>query len=136
MKLLPGLLVTLTLTAGLAGGVRAYSVAATAGPPAVPAPVAVATPPRPQVVRPGVVVRWAPCRAPAVRVGKACVTHVVHTVTIAPPATTPTVSAPVSTRAPHAAPTRPARHPAQESEPGDDHHGESDDGDDGGGGDD
>lgn len=133
MKVFSILLGALALVAGIAGGVHAYS--ASAGP--APAPVAAAPSyPPAQVVRPGIVLRWAPCRPPAVRQGRACVTHVVHTVVLpapvqpAAPASSAAAPRPHATAAPTAAPST--------SEPGDDggHHEHGDDGGHDGGGDD
>jgi hypothetical protein len=142
MKLFALLLGALALLAGFAGGMRAYSVSA-ATPPAPPR-VAAPHHPAAQPVRPGVVVRWAPCRKPAVREGKACVTHVTHTVTVPAPAVAAPPPPPAPAAAPQAPPTRatqPVPAPTQPSEPADD--GGHDDGgheheggDHGGGGDD
>lgn len=104
MKLFALLLGALAFVAGVAGGLQAYTASATTA----PTTSAVTVPrhhPSPQVVRPGVVVKWAPCRPPAVRQGRACVTHVTRTVTVPAPVTTvPASSAPV--RAPQVSPTR------------------------------
>jgi len=135
MKLFAALLGALALFAGFAGGVRAYSLSADAGPPPV-RPVSVPHYPEAQPVRPGIVFRWAPCRAPAHREGKACVTHVTRTVAL--PATR--TSAPAAPARP-ATPTHvvrtshePADRPSSEptDEPTETHH-EDDGGDDGGG---
>lgn len=134
MKLFAVLVAALALLAGLAGGMRAYS----AGTPAQAAAAPVSAPhhPRAQVVRPGPTFRWAPCAKPAVREGRACVTHVTHTVTIpapvvvAPP--TQAVAAPPRVRhTPH--PTAPA--PAPQQDDGG-HHGDDGGHHDGGGHDD
>ena len=90
MKLFAVLLGALALVAGFTGGLRAYSSTAHAGAPVPTAHVAAPHYPRAQVVRPGPVVRWAPCPKPSVRVGRSCVTTVTHTVTLPAPA----VSAP------------------------------------------
>ncbi|HEX3221229.1 MAG TPA: hypothetical protein VHR35_01575 [Nocardioides sp.] len=114
MKLFAVLLGTLALLAGFAGGMRAYSVSA-ATPPAPPLVIAKHHP-APQPVRPGVVVRWAPCRKPAVLEGKTCVTHVTRTVTVPAPAVAAAPVAPAA--APQAPPTRaanPAPAPTQPS---------------------
>ncbi len=134
MKLFTTLLGALALIAGVAGGMQAYHASAAAAPAP---PVAVSTHPPAQVVRPGVVVRWAPCRPPAVRQGVACVRHVTKTVTRAAPTVTVPV-APVTT--PPAAPVRtvhpasvPPTHEAGDHEDSSDdgsHH--EDEGDDGG----
>ncbi len=73
------------IAAGLAGGAVAFQAVSSA-----PETVAVARttdnlPPAPQVKRPGVKFRFAPCKAPATRVGKACVIDVVQTVVVAAP---------------------------------------------------
>jgi hypothetical protein len=134
MKLFAVLLGALALLAGVAGGMHAYSASATTA-PAAPS-VTVSHHAAAQVVRPGVVVKWAPCRAPAVRQGRACVTHVTHTVSVPAPAVT-VPAAPLPASAPQVAPTRatqPAAAPQHESgdhEPGDD-GGEHESGDDGG----
>ena len=95
MKLFAVLLGALALVAGFTGGMRAYSTSAHAGPPVPAAHIAARHYPPAQVVRPGPVVKWAPCVKPAVRVGRACVTHVTRTVTL--PA--PTVTAPAAAQA-------------------------------------
>ncbi len=84
MKLFASLLAALALLAGFAGGMRAYSASADA----TSASAQRVTPhlPKAQPVRPGVVFRYAPCRKPAVREGKACVTHVTRTVALPAPA--------------------------------------------------
>jgi hypothetical protein len=136
MKLFALVLGALALFAGFAGGARAYSVSAEAGPP-LPTPVAAPQYPQAQPVRPGIVFRWAPCRPPAHRVGKACVTHVVHTVTLPAPtvaAATPQTAPAVQTQPRHVvrstSSTSPSGDDGGHQEPGDDG------GDDGGGGDD
>ena len=93
MKLFAVLLGALALVAGFTGGMRAYSTPA--GPPVPAAHIAARHYPPAQVVRPGPVVKWAPCVKPAVRVGRACVTHVTRTVTL--PA--PTVTGPAAAQA-------------------------------------
>lgn len=103
MKLFAVLLGALALVAGFTGGLRAYSTSAHSGPPVPTARVTVPHYPKAQVVRPGPVVRWAPCTAPAKLVGKTCVTTVTHTVALPAPAT----AAP-SSAAPAAAPAAPA----------------------------
>ena len=139
MKLFAVLLGALALLAGFTGGLRAYSTSANAGPTVPAAQIEVHHYPPAQVVRPGPVVKWAPCTKPAVRVGKACVTHVTHTVTLPAPA----VAAPVSS--PPAAPTvRSTQHhttqqptrPHSDDGGHDDGDGEDDGGDDDGGHDD
>ncbi len=127
MKLFAVLLGALALAAGFTGGLRAYSTSAHAGPPVPTAQVAAPHYPRAQVVRPGPVVRWAPCVKPAVRVGKACVTTVTHTVTLPAPAVTqppvaqtvaaPTVRTP-QVRHTQAASPRPAPAPTGGGEDG------------------
>jgi len=117
MKVFSVLLGALALVAGLAGGMRAYS--ASAGPTSGPVTVAKAPSyPPAQVVRPGVVVRWAPCKAPAVRQGRACVTRVVHTVVLPAPAPSTAPRSPAPQRRPAPAPS------TTTAEPGDDggHH--------------
>lgn len=140
MKLFAAVLGALALLAGFTGGLRAYSVSA-ATPPGPALAVAKHHPPA-QAVRPGVSLRWAPCRKPAVREGKACVTHVTRTVTLPAP---PVVAAPAAPAAPVApgTPTRaaqptPVHHTADgghehEVEHEGEHEGEHEDG---GGGDD
>jgi hypothetical protein len=123
MKLFAALLGALALFAGFTGGLRAYSVSA-ATPPRAPLAVAKHHP-APQVVRPGVTVRWAPCRKPAVREGRACVTHVTRTIALPPPVVAAPAAAPVSrpARVAHSAPhTRPAGH-EPEHEDGQEHEG-------------
>lgn len=121
MKLFAILLGALALLAGVAGGLQAYTASATT----VPAGPAVAVPRHhasPQVVRPGVVVKWAPCRPPAVRQGRACVTHVTRTVTVPAPASTiPAPSATVS--ASQSWPTRTVQPVAAPHETGDHENG-------------
>lgn len=129
MKLFATLLGALALLAGLAGGLRAYSLAADAGTAPV-RPVAGPHFPQAQKVRPGIVFRWAPCRPPAHREGKACVTHVTRTVTF--PAPAPVATAPVPASVPANVPVvhtsvpqvAPATHEASSPhEPGDDNGG-------------
>src|SRR6478672_72758 len=100
MKLFAVLLGALALVAGFTGGLRAYSTSAHAGPPVPTARVTVPHYPKAQVVRPGPVVRWAPCTAPAKLVGKTCVTTVTHTVALPAPATAAPSSAAPATAAP------------------------------------
>jgi hypothetical protein len=134
MKLFATLIAALALLAGFTGGMRAYSVSADAGPTPV-RPVSAPHYPQAQPVRPGIVFRYAPCRPPAHRQGKACVTQVTRTVTL--PAAT--VAAPPAAAVPAQAPrpaTSPTRHPAT-SAPRPTSGGGGDDGDgdhDGGGG--
>jgi hypothetical protein len=113
MKLFALVVAALALVAGFAGGLRAYSAAA----PAAAAPVQVSAPHHPKAmpVKPGPTFRWAPCQKPAVRQGKACVTTVTRTVTIAPPVVA-APPAPVQVAAPvvRAAPTR---HPSPTAQP-------------------
>lgn len=127
----------LAVVAGSLGGIRAYATSSGSPPPT---PVTtVAHPMRPQPVRPGVVLRWAPCRAPAVREGRACVTHVTRVVTVpAPVVARPTTA---SAPRPHSAPPRPhatapspepSDDPPASGEPGDDGDNGGDHGDDGG----
>jgi hypothetical protein len=121
MKVFATLLGALALLAGFVGGMRAYSVAADAGPPPV-TPVSAPHHPQAQVVRPGIVFRWAPCKPPAHREGKACVTHVTHVVPLASPAAAapaapaPATSAPVVHRpsTPHVTRPKPSPSPSQE----------------------
>jgi hypothetical protein len=117
MKLFAVLLGALAFLTGVAGGLQAYTVSAATDPATSP----VSVPhhhPSPQVVRPGVVVKWAPCRPPAVRQGRACVTHVTRTVTVpAPVATVPASSTAV--RSPQVSPTRTVQAVAGEHENGD-----------------
>jgi hypothetical protein len=135
MKLFAVVLGALALLAGFTGGVRAYSVSAAAGPP-LPTPVAAPHYPQAQPVRPGVVFRWAPCRPPAHRVGKACVTHVVHTVTLPAPAAaaSPVAAAPAPVA--QAAPRHVVRATQVSSDDGGHQEPGDDGGHDGGGGDD
>lgn len=114
MKAFAVLVAALALLAGFAGGMRAYSVAAPTAAAVVPA----AAPHHPQAmpVKPGPTFRWAPCQKPAVRHGRACVTTVTRTVTIAPPVVAaPPVPAPVQVAAPVR--TAPTRHHAPASQP-------------------
>src|SRR5690349_8971420 len=129
MKLFATLLGALALLAGFAGGRGAYSVAADAG-PAPAGPVAAPHLPQAQKIRPGIVFRWAPCRPPAHREGKACVTHVTRTVTLPapPPVAAPTGPASVPAAAPvvHSSVPQvaPATHEASSPhEPGEDNAG-------------
>ena len=135
MKLFAVVLGALALLAGFTGGVRAYSVSAEAGPAPV-TPVAAPHYPKAQTVRPGVVFRYAPCRPPAHRVGKACVTTVTRTVTVAAPAAAPQAASAASTPAVRTVQhvrhtTGPAPRPGGEDGG---HEGGGDGGGDGGGG--
>jgi hypothetical protein len=136
MKLFAVLLGAIALLAGLTGGLRAYSVSATT--PPGPRLAVVPHQPVAQAVRPGVTFRWAPCRKPAVRRGKTCVTVVTRTVTLPPPVVT-APAAPAA--APQALPARVAHSSAPHAEPGEhgghEHEGEHEgEHDEGGGGDD
>ena len=113
MKLFAVVLGALALLAGFTGGLRAYSVSATT-PSGPPLAVAKHHPPA-QAIRPGVHVRWAPCRRPAVREGRACVTHVTRTVTLPPPVAAAPPAAPAAVA--QAAPARVAHSPAPHAEP-------------------
>ena len=136
MKLFAVLLGALALVAGLTGGLRAYSSSAHGGPTVAVTHVSKPHVPPAQVVRPGPVVKWAPCMKPAVRVGRACVTHVTRTVALPPsPVTTPPVSTPVTSTPPasapasHAASPQPTRPPPPAADDGghDDEGGGGDD---------
>src|SRR4029077_4849212 len=138
MKLFAVVLGALALLAGFTGGLRAYSVSS-ATPPGPPLMVAKHHPAA-QAVRPGVRLRWAPCRKPAVREGRACVTHVPRTVTLPPPVVTVApAAAPAAAPAP-APPAPPPRvrpraapHAEPADGPGHEHEGGAENG---GGGDD
>jgi len=135
MKLFAVLLGALALIAGFTGGMRAYSASSDATPVSAPK-VAVPHYPPAQVVRPGPVLKWAPCRKPAVREGKACVTHVTRTVALPPPPTSAPPATPATTTAVRA--PRPTQGPshATASHPSEDSGHHDGGGDDGGGGDD
>jgi len=102
MKTIPALVLAAVVAVGLLGGVTAYQLAAgpagpspstSAGSAAPVAPVAERT----RQARPKV--RWAPCKPPAVRQGRACVTEEVRTVVVPAPAaprTTVTRPAPIA----------------------------------------
>lgn len=141
MKLFAVLLGALALIAGFTGGMRAYSASSDATPVSA-SRVAVHHYPSAQVVRPGPVLRWAPCRKPAVREGKACVTHVTHTIVTAPPVVAAPPAAPATTGAqprPHATDSPEPTQTPPADDGGDDHgddHGDDGGGDDGGGDDD
>jgi hypothetical protein len=134
MKAFAVLVAALALLAGFAGGMRAYSVAAPT--PAAVKPTAAPHYPRAMAVRPGPTFKWAPCQKPAVRHGRACVTTVTRTVTIAPPVVTAPpapvpVAAPVRTaptRHPSPAPApQPTAAPTHHDDGGGDHHEGDDD---------
>lgn len=76
------------LAAGIAGGTATYVVAAqpSSSPASTPADATTADEPGagPTLGPPQPVVRLAPCKPPAVREGKACVTEVVETVVLPP----------------------------------------------------
>ncbi len=123
--------------AGVVGGVSAYA-SSTGHVPAPPAPVSMHHPVRPQPVRPGVILKWAPCQKPAVRQGRACVTHVTRTVVLPAPAQAAPPAPPRRWRTPPHLLTQPTHDPADppsdDPGPGDDHgddHGDDDGGDDG-----
>jgi len=118
MKLFAVVLGALALLAGFTGGLRAYSVSATT-PPGPPLAVAKHHPPA-QAVRPGVHLRWAPCKKPAVRQGKACVTVVTRTVTLPAPVAAAAPAAPAAV--PQSAPTRATHSASPHAEPGDAGH--------------
>ena len=103
MKLFAVVLAALALLTGFAGGFTAFSAAS---PDPVRTHVAMPHHPKLPTVRP--LTRWAPCHKPAVLEGRACVTHVVHTVTLAAPVA-PAAPAPAAARA--AAPQQVAAQP-------------------------
>jgi hypothetical protein len=134
MKLFAILLGALALVAGFTGGLRAYSSSTDGGPTVPAAHVTAPDVPPARVVRPAPVVKWAPCVKPAVRVGRACVTHVVHAVTLPAPtiiaspvigasATTSTAPAPVRQTARHHS----THHSTQRPAPAGDDSGHEDD---------
>ncbi len=96
MKTLPALVLAAVVAAGLMGGVAAYRVASEPAPAAPAASAAVPTASTAPAARAHrrTVVRWAPCKPPAVRQGKACVTEEVRTVVVPAPAPAPPAAAP------------------------------------------
>ncbi|WP_296602470.1 hypothetical protein [Nocardioides sp.] len=134
MKTIPALVLAAVVSIGLLGGVAAYQLASgPAGPSPSPSAAAVApveaAAPRTHSPRPKV--RWAPCKPPAVRHGKACVTEQVRTVVVPAPAP----AAPRSTGTRPAAAAQPVRADGGEDgadhEKGEDHaeHADHEDGD-------
>lgn len=96
MKTLRALVLAAVVAVGLMGGVAAYRVASERTPaaPATSAAVPIAsTAPAARAHR-RTVVRWAPCKPPAVRQGKACVTEEVRTVVVPAPTPAPPAAAP------------------------------------------
>ncbi|WP_309649088.1 hypothetical protein [Nocardioides sp.] len=89
-------LLAASLVVGLGGAVAAYRATtddlATLGAPTTVAG-AVATPVRPQVVRPGTRFRWAPCAAGTTLEQGVCVRDVVRTVVVPAPAPAPAPAA-------------------------------------------
>lgn len=96
MKTLPALVLAAVVAVGLMGGVAAYRVASDPAPsaPAASAAVPTASTAPAARARRRTVVRWAPCKPPAVRQGKACVTEEVRTVVVPAPAPAPPAAAP------------------------------------------
>lgn len=102
MKTLPALVIAAVVAVGLLAGVTTYQVASGSAGPGSPA----ASPTEPAVTapaartqqKPRTRVRWAPCKPPAVRQGKVCVTEEVRTVVVPAPAAAPAPApaAPVS----------------------------------------
>ena len=140
MKLFAVLLGALALVAGFTGGLRAYSTSAHQGSPVPTAPVSVRHYPPAQVVSPGPVVKWAPCTKPAVRIGRACVTRIIHTVALPPPVVATPRAAPPTAQASHTQAANPHPTHTASGEPhdngGDDNGGDDNGGEDEGGGDD
>jgi hypothetical protein len=131
MKTLPALLLAAVVAVGLMGGVAAYRVASEPAPAAPAASAAVPTASTAPAARAHrrTVVRWAPCKPPAVRQGKACVTEEVRTVVV--PAPAPPAAAPAIRQVRHgdddaAEHAEPAEH-AEHAEHEDGDHAEQDD---------
>jgi hypothetical protein len=74
------------LAVGLAGSVAAYRTAAGVGPEEPGRTAASTAAPAAQVVQPGTRFRWAPCPPPSHLEDGVCVTEVVRTVVVPPPA--------------------------------------------------
>lgn len=129
MKTIPALVLAAVVSVGLLGGVVAYQLAsgpAGPSPSASAAPVAPVEAAAPRTRQPKPKVRWAPCKPPAVRQGKACVTEQVRTVVVPAPA------APVAPRASgtRSAPAaQPVRVTDDDSEHADDERAEHEDDD-------
>ncbi len=99
MKTIPALVLAAVLAVGLLGGLVAYQVASgPTGPDPSAAAATTTTPAAVRTHRPRPKVRWAPCKPPALRQGKACVTEEVRTVVVpAPPAPAAPAIRPVRT---------------------------------------
>ncbi len=95
MKTIPALVLAAILGVGLLAGVTTYQLASGTDGTGAPAasPSAEATPVA-RTHRPRV--RWAPCKPPSVRRGKACVTEEVRTVVVPAPASPAAPAAPAA----------------------------------------
>jgi gamma-glutamyl:cysteine ligase YbdK (ATP-grasp superfamily) len=72
----------LALLAGIGGGVVAFQSAMSSASSPAPAGTTVTQPPPARAAQTRVHVRWAPCKAPAKRHGRACVIDLVHTIVV------------------------------------------------------
>lgn len=133
MRTIPALVLAAVLGVGLLAGVTTYQLAS--GPDSGGAPAAspaVGATPAARIDQPRDRVRWAPCKPPAVRRGKACVTEEVRTVVVPAPAPAAAPAAPVAQpvrsdegRGEHADDDRgaePEHEPESESEDHEDEH--------------
>lgn len=145
MRPITALLTATVLAVGLGGGAAAYRMAsvpaettraaAVTVPRAEPAPAATPAP-----IRKATRFRWAPCKPPAVRQGRACVTEVVRTVVLAAPAAPAPVVVPAASHSSGVRPASAGHEPPETSGHGDDgngqqaepEHSEDEHGDDGG----
>ena len=128
------------IVAGVGGGAVAFQAMSSTPETAAVAKTTTHQAPAPQVTRPGVTFRFAPCKAPAKRVGKACVVDVVQTVVLpAAPAPSSTYShdsdqpaqhSPSSHEGHHNTPSTTHDDSTDESEPEADDHGDDHDGED------
>lgn len=115
MKQFSAVVSATAIVAGLGGGAVAYQAVSSSTATVAVAKTTDPKPPAPQVKRPGVKFRFSPCKAPATRVGKACVIDVVQTVVVAAPAP----AAPVRSE-PRSDNGGPSHHQNPASHPGDD----------------
>lgn len=126
MKSMSILVSSAVVAVGLLGGTLAYQ--ASSAPVGQDSSVSAAPAPTPAVARhhrKPVVTRWAPCKPPATRVGKVCVTDEVRTVVVPAPAPAP-VAQPVRATQPTSREHGDDRDDRGDGDDGDDEH-ESDD---------
>jgi hypothetical protein len=137
MKTTKSLIAAAAVVLGLGGGAAAYQLASTGESTVQPVSQTVSEDsegPAAPSISGGTHFRWAPCKAPAVREGKVCVTHVVHAVVL-PGATTPAGATSNNSGGggggdhadhPGEDADEPSDDPSEDTEPGDDDDGDDD----------